>query len=160
MYNRLRKHKICNLDLARDVEFTEEGIPIIKSSKLTLPDFSVYLDAPFAVNLWNIYRGRFLAAMFQKNGINIIPNLSVVTHDLEKYTFSGVESGGIFAVSNVQANNYIFRHHWFNFVRNAIEKLSPQKIIVYGNKMTISSHTNVVYFENENIKRLRTWKKN
>ena len=40
-----------------------------------LPDFSLYRDMPFVMQLWNIYRSRAIGHWLQKNGIKVIPNI-------------------------------------------------------------------------------------
>lgn len=137
----------------------EKYIPILKKFKSVIaPDFSVYLDVPKAVNIWNIYRSRLLARYMQEQGIKIIPNISVVPRELEDVVFSGLPNCNIVAISNVQSNGYAYCRNWFRFIRNMIDRLTPQKILVYGNTTTLSSHKDVTYFENENIKRLRLCK--
>ena len=72
--------------------------------------------------------------------------------------FNCLEHGGIYAVSSVRANgDYFSRHEWYKFVREAINRLSPQALIVYGNKMPVSE-VKVYYFENENLINLRNGK--
>lgn len=131
-------------------------IPVLKKFRCVVaPDFSVYLDVPKAVNLWNIYRSRLLARYMQDKGIAVIPNVSVVPEGLEKEVFSGLEGCGTIVISNVQANSGEFKSYWFRFVRKAVDNINPERLVVYGNKTTLSAHTNVVYIENKTIKNLR-----
>ena len=39
------------------------------------PDFSLFYDMPFAMQIWNIFRSRTIAALFQKEGIKVLPNI-------------------------------------------------------------------------------------
>ena len=45
------------------------------------PDFSVYLDKPFAVQLYNVYRSRWLARFWQEAGIPILPTIQGTSYD-------------------------------------------------------------------------------
>ena len=38
-----------------------------------LPDFSIYYDEPFAIQLWNLYRSRWLGRFWQSLGIPVMP---------------------------------------------------------------------------------------
>lgn len=39
------------------------------------PDFSMYEDMPFTMQLWNLYRSMYLAKLFEVNGVKVIANL-------------------------------------------------------------------------------------
>lgn len=134
----------------------ERYIPMLKKFHCVIaPDFSVYLDVPKAVNMWNIYRNRLLARYMQDEGIKVIPNVSIVPLGLDDEVFSGLEGCNTIAISNVQANSGEFKSNWFRFVKKTVEVLNPDRIVVYGNRTTLSSHPNVVYVENKTINRLR-----
>ncbi len=47
----------------------EEWIAVVE------PDFSVYMDHPFAERLWAVYRSRWCARYWQELGVHVIPNL-------------------------------------------------------------------------------------
>lgn len=139
----------------------EKYVHILKKFRCVIaPDFSVYLDAPKAVNMWNIYRSRLLAKYMQNEGIDVIPNVSVVPDELNEDVLSGLEGCNTIAISNVQASGYEYRSNWFRFVREVVKRLNPNNLIVYGNRLTITTHKNVTYIENETIKRLRKCRKN
>ena len=40
-----------------------------------LPDFSLYRDMPFVMQLWNIYRSHVIAAGLQKEGVSVLANV-------------------------------------------------------------------------------------
>ena len=40
------------------------------------PDFSLYMDMPMAMKIWNIYRSRQIGAFYQSKGLNVIPTIS------------------------------------------------------------------------------------
>lgn len=47
----------------------EKYVPLLKRFRCVIaPDFSLYVDLPPAVNFWNIYRNRLLAAWWQSQG--------------------------------------------------------------------------------------------
>ena len=40
------------------------------------PDFSLYLNMPIAMKIWNIYRSRLIGQFYQRQGIKVIPRIS------------------------------------------------------------------------------------
>lgn len=65
------------------------------------PDFSLYMDMPIAMKIWNVYRSRLIGQMMQDVGINVIPTLSWAEPDTFAFCFDGLEKGGAVAVSTV-----------------------------------------------------------
>ena len=49
------------------------------------PDFSLYMDMPMPMKIWNVYRSRLIGQMMQDVGITVIPTLSWA--EKETYTF-------------------------------------------------------------------------
>lgn len=124
------------------------------------PDFSVECCLPDEVNEWNLFVNRALSYIMQCFGITVIPNLSVCPVKYYDKVFNCLEPGGIYAISNVRAfGDYFSRHEWYKYVHEALRRLRPEALIIYGNKMSVSD-VKVYYFENENIKSLRNGKSN
>ncbi len=122
------------------------------------PDYSVSYDVPDAVNEWNIFRNYGLARIMQLQGIKVIPNIPVSLPRLYDKVFDPLEGSGIYAISNVRAHaNYFTRHEWYKFVREAIHRLNPKALLIYGNRMLVSG-VQAFYYENENLNRLRNGK--
>lgn len=123
------------------------------------PDWSMNPSYPEEVNKWNFFMIRVISHYLQKNGVSLIPNIPVCSPLHYDSIFSSFEVGGIYAISNVQAyNNYFSRHQWYNFVREAIKRLTPEALIIYGNRMEIAG-VKAYYFENENLNILRNGKR-
>lgn len=122
------------------------------------PDYSVSYDVPDVVNEWNIFRNYALARIMQLQGIRVIPNIPVCLPRLYDKVFNPLESGGIYIISNVRAHaNYFTRHEWYKFVREAVRRLNPKALLIYGNRMTVSG-VQAYYYDNENLIRLRNGK--
>ncbi len=123
------------------------------------PDYSVSYDVPDVVNEWNIFRNYASACIMQLQGIDVIPNIPVCLPRLYDKVFDPLERGGIYVISNVRAHaNYFTRHEWYRFVREAVRRLNPKALLIYGNKMTVSD-VQAYYFDNDNLIRLRNGKK-
>lgn len=122
------------------------------------PDYSVSYDVPDAVNEWNIFRNYASAQIMQLHGIAAIPNIPVCLPCLYHKVFDPLESGGIYAISNVRAHaNYFTRHEWYKFVREAVRRLNPKALLIYGNRMIVAG-VKAYYFDNDNLIRLRNGK--
>lgn len=120
------------------------------------PDFSLYLDMPEAMKIWNIYRSRLIGQMCQREGMNVIPTVSWADAESYDYCFDGLPAGGAVAVSTVgvmrdKEAERIFR----DGMAAMIGKIEPGLILMYG-KAIPEACFGVEYrsFDNENQKRL------
>lgn len=94
------------------------------------PDFSQYIDMPKAVQIFNIYRNRWCAAYWQKNGLVVIPTISWSDAESLEYSFDAVERGSCVAVSTIGcADN---RLAFMEGYREMVNQLEPTKVICYG----------------------------
>jgi hypothetical protein len=57
------------------------------------PDFSLYMDMPLGMKIWNTYRSRLLGQMLQDFNANVIPTLSWAEKATYEFCFSGIEPG-------------------------------------------------------------------
>ena len=104
-----------------------------KFSVVFSPDFSLYTDMPSAMKIWNVYRSRLLGQMMQRSGCHVIPTVSWADIDSFDYCFDGITPGSVVAVSSV-GTMYAkeCRKIFLRGFEAMIEKLNPDKIILYG----------------------------
>jgi hypothetical protein len=109
-------------------------LPVIsKFQGVISPDFSLYYDMPYCMQVWNTYRGKALACWLQQNGVEVIPNVRWGDERTLEIATLGVEKGKTIAVGThgciktVEGRNMFISG--FDYV---VRKLQPQKIIVYG----------------------------
>ena len=128
-------------------------LKMLKKCKAVIgPDYSLFNDMPDEINLWNIFRIELCSLIMQMNGIKVIPNLSACLPKFYDKVFEGIEPGGTYVVSNVRAfSNYFTIHEWYKFVREAIERLHPETLIIYGKKVSVAG-VNVINVESTNSK--------
>lgn len=121
------------------------------------PDFSLYMDMPMPMKVWNIYRSRFIGAYYQSKGINVIPTISWAEKETFKFAFSGIPKGSIVAVSTIGVKEDKDALNVWNEGMNAmIETIEPSTILVYGGELDFDyKGIDVVYFQNEVLK---NWK--
>lgn len=95
------------------------------------PDFSLWTDMPVAMQLWNVYRNRWLGRYWQAHGISVIPTISwSLPWD---FCYEGVEAGSIVAISTVGVLKNKAAHGLFrDGFTKMIEVIQPRAILCYG----------------------------
>ena len=121
------------------------------------PDFSLYLDMPIAMQVWNIYRSRLIGQIMQDYGITVIPTVSWSTKDSFDFCFDGLPQNATLAVSTIGVKQDKEQFEiWIDGMNEMIERLSPTKIIVYGGKVDYDyGDIDVIYFDNATTERMK-----
>ena len=97
------------------------------------PDFSLYMDMPLAMKIWNIYRSRLIGQMMQDAGITVIPTLSWAEPETFDFCFDGLRAGGTVAVSTVGVmRSKEAQKIWSQGMDEALRRLKPDTVLVYG----------------------------
>lgn len=97
------------------------------------PDFSLYMDMPMPMKIWNIYRSRQIGAFYQSLGIKVIPTLSWAEPETYCFCFQGVEKSSIVSVSTVGVKNSgEAKEIWSDGMKEAIRQIEPSMILEYG----------------------------
>lgn len=65
------------------------------------PDFSIYIDMPLPMKLWNLYKSRALGFWWQQQGLKVIPNVTWSDESSFEYCFDGIPKGGTIFISTV-----------------------------------------------------------
>lgn len=103
-------------------------------------DCSLYIDAPLAVQVINLYRSRAIASYFQRNGCNVYPMARwgneytyTTRYFPERIAFLGLPKHSIICIGtygciNSQVEKYHFRHG----LEAMLETLVPEVVLVYG----------------------------
>lgn len=117
-----------------------------KFSCCLTPDFSLYMDMPIAMQIWNVYRSRMIGQIMQDNGIKVIPTLSWSSKDSYSFCFDGIEKGGTVAVSTVGCVRDA-KEVWFAGMDEAIHRLEPSCVLVYGSDIGYEFKTKVKFFD-------------
>ncbi len=108
------------------------------------PDFSLWGDMPIAMQLWQVYRNRWMGRYWQERGLQVIPAISwSLPHD---FCYAGVEVGSIVAISTVGVKQNKEAQHLFHqgFDRMC-EVLQPSAILCYGS-VAVETHIPVTIF--------------
>ena len=104
-----------------------------KFNGIISPDFSLYRNMPLVMQEWNTYRGRALAFWFQKNGIEIIPNIRWNDERTYEFCFDSVEKNKTIAVGTYGCiKRKADREYFKKGLCELTKRLSPKNIVVYG----------------------------
>lgn len=120
------------------------------------PDFSLYVDMPMAMKIWNVYRSRLIGQIMERNGIQVIPTVSWAEKETFKFCFDGLPENKVLSVSTVGVQrDKIARNLWQYGMDELIDRLHPQTLLIYGNPIqyTYPDELKVCYFNNTNTKR-------
>ena len=109
-------------------------LDILKKYKgVILPDFSLYRDMPFVMQLWNIYRSRAIGHWLQTNGVRIIPNIRYGDRRTYRICCDGISKHCVIAVgSHGTLRNLRDRSIFLKGLDVVVERLKPSAIVVYG----------------------------
>lgn len=108
--------------------------PIIKQGQALSPDFSLYSDYPIALQIFNVYRNRWLARYWQEHEVQVIPTVSWSDRKSYPFAFAGIPKHSPVAISTVGIARH--KEDKLTFLRGMtkmIETLEPKRIILYGN---------------------------
>lgn len=114
------------------------------------PDFSIYVNDPLVMQMWNTYRSRWLGRFWQENGIQVIP--TVVWGDERSYDFcfEGIAKNSTVAIGTVGVRSAEAKALFIQGFYEMIKRLEPKTLIVYGEHMPIKFEDyveNVYYYD-------------
>lgn len=115
------------------------------------PDFSLYMEMPKAMKIWNVYRSRLIGQYYQQQGIKVIPTISWAEKETYDFCFDGIPKGSIVSVSTigVKRDGELFEI-WKNGMDKMIEVIEPKAILVYGGKLDYDfKNIRVIYYDNK-----------
>lgn len=136
----------------------EKYIDILKGYQCVLsPDFSLYMDMPMCMKIWNVYRSRQVGSFYQQKGIKVIPTISWAEPETYCFCFEGIPEKSIVAVSTVGIKSSKGAKEIYNDGIDAmIERIKPSKILEYGGDIgTDYRGIDVIRYQNEVTQR---WK--
>lgn len=109
-------------------------LPILKEfNGVILPDFSLYRDMPFAMQIWNIYRSRAIGHWLQSNGVNIIVNIRYGDERTYQICCDGVPRNSVIAIgTHGTMKNRADRSILLDGLDIVVKRLQPSDIVIYG----------------------------
>lgn len=98
------------------------------------PDFSLYMDFPRALQIYNHYRKHWLGAYWQMHGIKVIPTICWSDRESFEWCFDGEPAHSVVAVSSVGTQNSKEKKQLFlDGYMEMVKRLEPVQIVFYGN---------------------------
>lgn len=136
----------------------EKYVDVLRQYECALsPDFSLYMDMPRAMKLWNVYRSRAIGAYWQAQGLKVVPTVSWAEPETFAWCFDGIPSGSIVAVSTVGVKrSKDSMRVWREGMDAMLERLEPSTVLVYGGEVAYDyGNAAVRHFENKVTERMR-----
>ena len=121
------------------------------------PDFSLYMDMPMAMKIWNVYRSRMLGNYWQSQGIKVIPTISWAEEETFEFAFDGIPKGSIVSVSTIGVKQDPYALNvWKSGMEAMLNHIEPSTILVYGGKIEFDYHgISVTYYDNKVTERMK-----
>lgn len=128
-----------------------------KYKGILTPDFSMYLEMPYALQIYNTFRNRWCGAYFANKGLKVIPTVNWADEKSFDFCFKGIKKGSTVAVST-----YMFHEHgnhadqkeiFMKGYNKMMEEIEPSKIICYSEPFD-EMKGDIVYIDYD----LNSWK--
>lgn len=164
-YAKTSKNKKCGIHFyIDDYQFEriwnkpQDYVDILKQYECILsPDFSLYMDMPMPMKIWNIYRSRQIGQYYQNQGIKVIPTISWAEEETFEFCFEGIPKGSIVSISTIGVKkNKEALKIWKAGVDELIRRIEPSTILIYGGKLDYDyGDIKVIYYENQVIEKIK-----
>lgn len=158
-YAKTNKDKDCGVhfyvddyQFERIWNYPEKYVEILSAYDCILsPDFSLYMDMPMPMKIWNIYRSRQIGAYYQQKGIKVIPTISWAEPETFEFCFKGIPEGSVVSISTIGVKeNKQALQVWRDGMAEMMKQINPSAVIVYGGKLDFDfGEAKTVYFENK-----------
>ena len=138
--------------------YPEKYVDILKQYECILtPDFSLYMDMPMPMKIWNVYRSRQIGAYYQQQGLIVIPTISWAEPETYCFCFEGIPQGSIVAVSTIGVKeNEVALNIWKDGMQKMMEVIEPSCVLVYGGALEFDyKGIEVKYYDNAVLKNWR-----
>lgn len=106
--------------------------PIINIGSALTPDYSLYIDYPLALQIFNVYRNRWLGRFWQEHDIKVIPTVAWSDERSFDFCFEGIPKHNPVAIGTVGINNKESRLSFTKGFEEMLRRIEPSDLIVYG----------------------------
>lgn len=97
------------------------------------PDFSIYLEMPLSVQIYQHFRKQWLGAYWQMHGIHVIPSLCWCGDQSFDWCLDGVPKQSLVSIASIGTQSDQTEKECFaRYCRQAIALLDPSEILWYG----------------------------
>lgn len=111
---------------------------------------------PPCLCLQNSFWNHAFGAYWQSLGIKVIPNVAWSRPSSYSYAFDGIPKKSVIAINcTAIKGNPVSKYFWMKGYEAALAALEPCLILRYGDVIEGEDTARSIYYENENLKRLR-----
>lgn len=137
----------------------EEYIQILRPYDCVLtPDFSLYMNMPRAMKVWNVYRSRLIGQILQDAGLIVIPTLQWAEEETFDFCFDGLPEHSTVSISTVGVRKTDEAMEiWRRGAEVALERLKPLHVLLYGDDVPDFDFgdVDVIRFKNNVTERMK-----
>ena len=136
----------------------EKYIDVLRDYDCVLtPDFSLYMDMPLSMKIWNVFRSRLIGQMCQDAGLRVIPTVSWAEEATFDFCFDGLPENSVLSISTVGVKNSPEAMEiWKAGVTELIRRKKPRVLLVYGGAVDFDyGDIEVLYFANAVTERMK-----
>ena len=131
--------------------------PLRQYAGCIAPDFSMYTDMPYPMQMWNQYRSRMLTQYWQDNGIEVIPSFGWSDWRSLEFCCDGLPQGGTYAVGTVGCLRT--EESTVDFARKlseCLDRVRPDTLLLYGHEVDLGIPSNIrtIWYGNDNHDRV------
>jgi hypothetical protein len=101
------------------------------------PTFSVWDNQPYALNVFNMYRSRWLTRFFQSCGIPVLVDARWAGEKTYDFCFSGIEKNSPVILNTVGTKMVENRKLFVSGFEQMLRVIEPSKLFVYGEYMPV-----------------------
>lgn len=113
------------------------------------PDFSLFPEWPRVVNMWQVYRSRWLGRFWQEHGVQVIPTVSWSDSLSHHYCFDGLPDNAVYAITAPARMDLAEFQRYQGGFKAMIDRLAPKTILVYGKQHPMFDNFPVAYVDPE-----------
>lgn len=121
------------------------------------PDFSLYMDMPISMKIWNVFRSRLIGQMMQDAGLIVIPTVSWAERATFDFAFDGLPENGVLSISTigVKQDKAAFEI-WKAGTEELLKRKKPKTLLIYGGAVDFDyGDTKTLYFSNAVTERMK-----
>ena len=112
------------------------------------PDFSVYPEWPRVVNMWQVYRSRWLGRFWQLHDVPVIPTVQWSDQSSFAYCFDGIPINATVAITAPRRLKPVEMSRYVEGYDQMLRVLQPLGIIVYGKPDPMFNNHTAHYYVN------------
>ena len=119
-------------------------------------DFSIKMDMPEPVKMYNVYLNKVTTRYFQLHGLSVIPNIVWADPRGYDYCFAGFPTNSVVAVNSmgiIGDSRSIF--FWQKGYGEMQKRIHPTHILRYGDKIDGEDESISTYYPNNHLNRMR-----